>query len=107
MSDLMPTAASNGHSMVAPLRRVLVCSPRAAGWDTPGQLSQWRELGFLHRPDFGVAQAQHEALCEHLMRAGAEVLQLSGSADLTLDAVYAHDAALPTDFGLIALNPGK
>jgi N-dimethylarginine dimethylaminohydrolase len=107
MEILMPLSAFNGHSMVAPLRRVLVCSPRAAGWDTPGQLSQWRDLGFLHRPDFAVAQAQHDVLCNELRQAGAEVLQLSGSADLTLDAVYAHDASFATDFGVIALNPGK
>src|SRR5262249_2639197 len=42
-----------------------------------------------------------------LREAGAEVVQLGGSAELTLDAVYAHDASLATDFGLIALNPGK
>ena len=29
------------------------------------------------------------------------------SPRLTLDAVYAHDASLPTDFGLIPMNPGK
>ena len=27
--------------------------------------------------------------------------------DLSLDAVYAHDASLPTDFGLIVMRPGK
>ncbi len=25
----------NGHSMVGPLQRVLVCSPQTAGWDQP------------------------------------------------------------------------
>jgi len=97
----------NGHSMVAPLRRVMVCSPRAAGWDTPGQASQWRELGFHHRPDFGEAQSQHEALGLQLRRSGAEVVELPGSSDLTLDSVYAHDASLATDQGMIVLNPGK
>jgi len=97
----------NGHSMVAPLRRVLVCSPRAAGWDTPGQSSRWQELGFLHRPEFHVAQTQHEALCRELEAVGAEVNELAAAADLTLDAVYTHDASLPSDFGLIVLRPGK
>lgn len=85
----------------------MVCSPRNAGWDDPSRLSRWQELGFLHRPDVSVAQAQHDALCEVLQRAGAEVVELSPAPDLTLDAVYAHDASLPTDFGLIPLNPGK
>jgi N-dimethylarginine dimethylaminohydrolase len=97
----------NGHSMVGRLERVIVCSPRTAGWDDPDRLSRWQELGFLHRPDVSVAQAQHETLCEVLQRAEAEVVELAPAPDLTLDAVYTHDASLPTDFGLIPLNPGK
>jgi N-dimethylarginine dimethylaminohydrolase len=104
---LTKSATFNGHSMVDPLRRVMVCSPRAAGWDTPGQSSRWRELGFLHRPEFGIAQAQHDTLCRELKAAGADVEELSSAADLTLDAVYTHDASLPSDFGLIVMRPGK
>jgi len=35
------------------------------------------------------------------------MLELAPSDALTLDAVYAHDASLPTDFGVIAMRPGK
>jgi N-dimethylarginine dimethylaminohydrolase len=102
------TASSfNGHSMVAPLRRVLVCSPRTAGWSQPDRISQWRDLGFHHPPDFAVAQSQHEALCRELAAASAEVTELPPSPDLTLDAVYTHDASLTTDHGLIIMRPGK
>ena len=93
--------------MVAPLKRVLVCSPRVAGWNQPERVARWRELGFHHIPDFSQAQAQHETLCRELDRAGAEVIELSPSADLSLDAAYAHDASLATDFGLILMRPGK
>jgi N-dimethylarginine dimethylaminohydrolase len=92
--------------MVAPLRRVLVCSPRSAGWDTPGQSSEWQKLGFLRRPDFGMAQAQHHELCRQLQEV-AEVVELPPAADLSLDAVYAHDSSLPTDYGVVIMNPGK
>jgi len=92
--------------MVAPLRRVLVCSPRSAGWDTPGQSSEWQKLGFLRRPDFGMAQAQHHELCRQLQEV-AEVVQLPPTSDLSLDAVYAHDSSLPTAYGVIIMNPGK
>lgn len=92
--------------MVAPLRRVLVCSPRTAGWNRPEQLARWCELGFHHAPDFSLAQAQHETLCRELDHAGAEVIELL-AADLSLDAVYTHDASLATDFGLILMRPGK
>ena len=99
--------AFNGHSMVESLQRVLVCSPRAAGWNQPGTAGRWRELGFLHAPDFAAAQAQHDELCRQLEAAGAEVFQLLPASDLSLDAVYTHDPSLASDQGLIALHPGK
>jgi len=97
----------NGHSMVSPLDRVLVCSPHSAGWNQPERAARWRELGFHHAPDFVQAQAQHDAMCRELEAAGAEVIELPPAADLSLDAVYAHDASLATDFGMIVLRPGK
>jgi N-dimethylarginine dimethylaminohydrolase len=92
--------------MVAPLKRVLVCSPRTAGWNRPEQSARWRELGFHHAPDFSLAQTQHETLCRELDLAGAEVIELL-AADFSLDAVYAHDASLSTDLGLLLMRPGK
>ncbi|MGA2347739.1 MAG: arginine deiminase family protein [Candidatus Sulfotelmatobacter sp.] len=93
--------------MVAPLLRVLVCSPRLAGWNQPEHAARWRDLGFHHAPDFAQAQAQHEALCRELEAAGAEVIEAPPSPELSLDAVYTHDASLATDFGLIVMRPGK
>jgi N-dimethylarginine dimethylaminohydrolase len=106
-ADTITTTQFNGHSMVGSLQRVLVCSPRTAGWNRPEYAARWRDLGFHHAPDFATAQAQHEALCRELAAAGAEVLELTPSPELSLDAVYAHDASLPTDFGLIVMRPGK
>ncbi|MGB8062449.1 MAG: arginine deiminase family protein [Candidatus Sulfotelmatobacter sp.] len=93
--------------MVGALQRVLVCSPRTAGWNRPEQVARWRELGFHHAPNFAIAQAQHETLCRELQTAGAEVIELPPADHLSLDAVYAHDASLATDFGLITMRPGK
>ena len=42
---------------------MLVCSPQIAGRDDPEPAERWRELGFSHRPDLAVAQAQHDAFC--------------------------------------------
>jgi N-dimethylarginine dimethylaminohydrolase len=93
--------------MVGPLERVMVCSPRTAGWNQPDRVARWQELGFHHPPNFGIAQTQHEVLCRELTAAGAEIVELSSAANLSLDAVYAHDASLPTDYGLIVMRPGK
>ncbi len=109
MQNLTPvsTHAFNGHSMVAPLQRVLVCSPRTAGWDQPERIARWQELGFHHALKFELAQSQHEALTRGLESAGAEVIELPPKDDGSLDAVYAHDASLSTDFGIIVMRMGK
>jgi N-dimethylarginine dimethylaminohydrolase len=107
MSDVITEIKFNGHSMTGRLQRVLVCSPRTAGWNQADRTARWQELGFLHVPDFPRAQAQHDSLCRKLSAAGAEVIELPPAPSLSLDAVYAHDASLATDFGLIAMRPGK
>ncbi len=98
---------SNGHSMVGALQRVMVCSPRAAGWKQPERAARWQELGFHYAPDFAIAQSQHEALCRELQIAGAEIIELPPAPDISLDAAYTHDASFPTDYGLIVMRPGK
>ena len=93
--------------MVGPLQRVLVCSPRIAGWNQPDRIAHWGGLGFHHAPAFEQAQLQHNALLSELKNARAEVVELPQDDRLSLDAVYAHDASLPTDLGLILMRPGK
>ena len=93
--------------MSGELLRVMVCPPGNAGWDVSEKAAAWRELGFQHPPDFAAAQRQHEILCRLLSEGGAEVVCLPPAESLTLDAVYAHDASLATDYGLVLMNPGK
>jgi N-dimethylarginine dimethylaminohydrolase len=103
----MPSENFNGHSMTGKLLRVMVCPPGNAGWNVPGKASAWRELGFRHAPNFPAAHTEHAVLCGLLSECGAEVVCLPPTESLTLDAVYAHDASLATDYGLILMNPGK
>lgn len=93
--------------MTGELLRVMVCSPSNAGWDVPEKAAAWQELGFQNAPDFRRARNQHEILCRLLRDTGAEVIHLPATESLTLDAVYAHDASLATDHGLLLMNPGK
>jgi N-dimethylarginine dimethylaminohydrolase len=96
-----------GQNMVGELLCVMVCPPRNAGWNRDDKVAHWRELGFHHTPDFPLAQAQHDALCGLLKDAGAEVLCLPPGDSLSLDTVYTHDPSLPTNHGLVLMNPGK
>ena len=93
--------------MTGELLRVMVCPPGNAWWNISGKAAAWRELGFQHAPDFSAARSQHEILCGLLREGGAEVVTLPSTEYLTLDAVYAHDASLATDYGLVLMNPGK
>ena len=61
--------------MVGPLQRVMVCSPSTAGWNQPERAARWQQLGFLHAPDFVVAQAQHDALRLELAATGVEIIE--------------------------------
>jgi N-dimethylarginine dimethylaminohydrolase len=105
--SLAPSKTFNGHSMTGELLRVMVCPPVNAGWGDEPKVEKWRELGFQHAPDLMTAQRQHDVLCRLLREAGAEVVSLPSAESLTLDAVYAHDASLATDYGLVLMNPGK
>lgn len=107
MTNPLATKQFTSHSMTTDLSRVLVCSPRNAGWDLPDKVAAWRALGFHDSPNFAIAQAQHDTLCRLLTEAGADVVSLPSFPAFTLDAVYTHDASLPTNQGLISMNPGK
>jgi dimethylargininase len=107
MPESITRAHFNGNSMVGALERVVVCSPCTAGWNQPERKALWKDLGFHHAPNFAIAQFQHEALCRELKAAGADVIELPPAPDLSLDAVYTHDASLPSDHGLIVMRPGK
>jgi N-dimethylarginine dimethylaminohydrolase len=93
--------------MSAELHRVMVCSPQAAGWGDEDCVSQWRDLGYVRRPDLDAAESQHRKLIQVLESAGADVVPLPAGEGLSLDAVYAHDASLVTDYGAICLRMGK
>lgn len=88
-------------SMTAPLRRVLLHAPRTE------DLRFWREYGWRAEPDaVGIAR-EHEALCELLAGAGAEVVLAEAPVQGDPDAIYVYDPALIRDDGVVLLRPGK
>ena len=93
--------------MVAPLRSVLVGPPDAAGWGDAGRVGAWRSLGYARPPSAAAARKEHQALRAALRDAGADLIDLPASDDLSLDAVYTHDASFMTERGAIILRMGK
>jgi len=88
------------RSMTAPLRRVLVRPPQ------PEDAQRWREHGWRAEPEPAAAVAEHEALCELLAQAGAEVVVARGEP-MNPDAIYAYDPLLVGAEGAVLLRPGK
>jgi N-dimethylarginine dimethylaminohydrolase len=86
---------------------VMVCSPKNAGWTRPERAAEWKKLGYGHAPNLAEAQKQHDMLRKELEAAGAEVFELAAADGITLDAVYAHDPSLMTDYGAICFHMGK
>lgn len=95
------TRLFGGQSMTRTLRRVLVRSPAAAGFDA------WQEYGWRAEPDATRLAAEHEAFCEALGAGGAEVLVAETHVPGDPDAIYVFDAAIVSDRGGIVLRPGK
>ena len=82
------------------LERVLVRRP------LPEDAAAWQEYGWRSAPDSAAAQAEHEAFCELLEAAGAEVI-VSEHDPGNPDAIYTYDPTLVGSDGAVLLSPGK
>jgi N-dimethylarginine dimethylaminohydrolase len=88
-------------NMTAPLRRVLLRGPRA------DDLRFWREYGWRAQPDAAGIAREHDALCELLAGAGADVVLAEAPLEGDPDAIYVYDPALIFGDGATLLRPGK
>jgi dimethylargininase len=95
------TRLFGSQTMTKPLRRVLVRPPSAAGF------AAWREYGWRAEPDPTKLAAEHDAFCEALRSAGAEVVLAETEIPEDPDAIYVFDAAVVADRGGIVLRSGK
>jgi N-dimethylarginine dimethylaminohydrolase len=87
--------------MTGELRRVLVRAPRGE------ELHGWQACAWRAEPDPLAIAREHEAFCELLEGAGAEVVLAESPADGNADAIYTYDPALVADAGALLLHPGK
>jgi len=67
----------------------------------------WREFGWSAEPDGVKLADEHEALCDVLREAGAEVLLAEADVSGDPDAIYVFDAAIVCDQGAIVVRSGK
>jgi N-dimethylarginine dimethylaminohydrolase len=94
-------------SNVAPLREVLVKSPRAA-WRTRARVeAEWRQLQYTSEPHLEDAASQHNTLVRLLHESGCRVHTLPPDDTTGLDSVYVHDPVVMAAQGAVLCRMGK
>lgn len=91
-----------GHSMIEPLRRVLVRKPAP-----PASERDQATFGYPHAPNHEVAIAEHQAFVQQLRDLGVEVIEAAAPEDGLLDAIFPYDPSFTTDEGILLCRPGK
>ena len=97
----------HGQSDVLPLRRVLLKPVRAAFEDQPTLDAQWKDLGYLGRPDFAAAVDEYASFAELLEGLGARVSRAPIEPGTGPDSVYVRDTAVIADRGAILCRMEK
>jgi N-dimethylarginine dimethylaminohydrolase len=94
-------------SEVGRIEHVILGHPADAFRDDARIDEQWRDLNFLGRPDYAAALDEYERFVELLRGEAMEISFLPRDESATLDAIYAHDAAVMSPEGAILCNMGK
>jgi N-dimethylarginine dimethylaminohydrolase len=94
-------------SEVDRLTRVAVKHPRDAFIDQDTIARQWRELRFAAAPDLAAASREHDRFLEALSATETEIHLLPRDETTTLDSIYARDASIVCERGLILCRMGK
>jgi N-dimethylarginine dimethylaminohydrolase len=89
-----------------PLTRVLL-HPADQAFTAEQIEQQWRALNFAAPPDPGRAREEYAAFRALIARSGTEIVELPVHADLTLDAIYTHDASTISPRGMVLCGMGK
>ena len=94
-------------SEVDRIARLVVKHPRDAFGGPEVIDSQWRDLGFTGPPDFARAIDEYDRFLALIGQGGAEILSLPKGDGVGLDSLYARDASIVCDRGIILCAMGK
>lgn len=91
-----------GHSMVKPLKRVLVRRPSESF--AVSDCAKWH---YTSMPDLAGAQKEHDDFVNVLKNEGVQVVYHDADLPEHADAIYVHDPVIITNKGAIILRMGK
>src|SRR2546428_711953 len=96
-----------GQSEVGRLHRVALKHARDGFGDDAALDRQWRDLGYLARPDIVAATAEYQCFLALLEAAGVETLSLPSDPTGGLDSLYVRDPSLVCEGGVILCHLGQ
>jgi N-dimethylarginine dimethylaminohydrolase len=94
-------------SEVDRIARLVVKHPRDAFGGPEVIDSQWRDLGFTGPLDFAGAIDEYDRFLALISQIGAEILSLPKGEGVGLDSLYARDASIVCERGVIMCAMGK
>jgi len=94
-------------SEVDRIARLVIKHPRDAFGGPEAIDAQWRDLGFTGPPDLARAIDEYDRFLALVAQSGAEVLPLPKGEGVGLDSLYARDASIVCDRGVILCAMGK
>jgi N-dimethylarginine dimethylaminohydrolase len=89
------------------LLHVALKHPRDAFVDEATIAATWGALNFAAQPDLGRALDEFERFAALIRSSGAETHLLPRAPDTTLDSIYARDASVVCDRGVVLCRMGK
>ena len=98
---------ANPLSEVGRLSRVLVKHPREAFVSDETCAAQWKTLNFTAQPRLAAAITEYDRFLDILRTTGARIDFLPADAATNLDSIYARDASVVCDRGVILGCMGK
>ena len=89
------------------LKKVAIRTPADAFVSDAKIDAEWQDLNYHSRPNLENSHREFAAVEDILRKTGAEIIHLPMHADLTMDAIYTHDALVITPRGLVKPRMGK
>lgn len=96
-----------GDTEFGAIRRLILKRPQDAFVSDLTVARQWRDLGYLGRPDYRRAVDEYDELVTALEAEGIDLIFLPRDDGVTLDSIYVRDAAVWAGDGLILASMGK
>jgi len=98
---------SSNHSMVNPIKKILLKHPKNAFVDQKTINNQYLNLNYSKAPNFNKAINEYEKFISLLRSFDIELHFLSKDDSTSLDSIYTHDPCVITNKGVILCNMGK